>query len=448
MKAATALEGILRLVARSLDYRIVQYGLLATCVLVMIKRSLAIESLGVDSWAPMFLALDYLAAPGAGRLFDVLFFDSGVKFQYPPPSLLVLEPLYRSGVQSVHVLNAINLVLMGANAWVVGTIAVKLAGDALTSAQRGAVRYGLAFVALYYEPIMLGYTIGQIQIALNLLFSASCLLLISRKEGLAGGLIGLATIIKPQFGPLLLIQLVQRRWHFARGLLICAGVLTMVSVLMYGFSNHLDYLRVLSFLSERGEAFHLNESVNGIAHRLLGNGSAFEVFQTSGVWQSAIPPHHPVVTLVTRVTAVLFLALPFVAMWMLKPQRDSVLLYCLCAASTLLASPIAWTHHYGVLLPMYPVLVHSVLKAGQGVYLRLALAGASFVLTGLRFPEFRDTEGWATLLHAPVYFGALLLVTLLLVQLGAETRYARSVERPLLDVGEVKTVSQSTADGS
>lgn len=124
-----------------------------------------------------------------------------------------------------------------------------------------------------------------------------------------------------------------------------------------------------------------------------------------------------------------FLALPFFVVALLRPSRaDNLLLFSLASVCFVLASPIAWTHHYGILLPAYFVLLRPLLMSSRIPYGRLALLGLSFVLTGLRFPEFRDAQGWWTLLHAPVFFGACLLVALQVWQLAVQAR-SRSTSR-------------------
>jgi alpha-1,2-mannosyltransferase len=39
--------------------------------------------------------------------------------------------------------------------------------------------------------------------------------------------------------------------------------------------------------------------------------------------------------------------------------------FCTAAALFTMASPVAWAHHYNVLLPAYPVALKSILQRGQ-----------------------------------------------------------------------------------
>jgi hypothetical protein len=97
---------------------------------------------------------------------------------------------------------------------------------------------------------------------------------------------------------------------------------------------------------------------------------------------------------------------------------------CLSIVFFTMASPIAWIHHYGVLLPAYPVAARSVLHTRSAPWLRLALLCLSFVLTGMRWPAFGNTTGWWSLLEFPVFTGALLLGVVLIRQFLDEAAVA------------------------
>ena len=50
-----------------------------------------------DSWDPMIAALDWLQEPHAGKLYESIFFQQQIKFQYPPTSLLPLAVMRAAG---------------------------------------------------------------------------------------------------------------------------------------------------------------------------------------------------------------------------------------------------------------------------------------------------------------------------------------------------------------
>ncbi|NJM34648.1 MAG: hypothetical protein HC850_07990 [Rhodomicrobium sp.] len=57
---------------------------------------------GDDSWGPMAAALAYLEEPGEKPLYSAVFFDQGIKFQYPPSALFALEGMLLFGEDRVR----------------------------------------------------------------------------------------------------------------------------------------------------------------------------------------------------------------------------------------------------------------------------------------------------------------------------------------------------------
>src|SRR5690606_24854401 len=100
----------------------------------------------------------------------------------------------------------------------------------------------------------------------------ACLAWVRGSRSWAGALLALAATIKPQFGIFLLWALLWREWPLLKGFLAAGVPVGIISLLLFGFHNHLGYLEVLSFLSQHGEAYFANQSVNGLVHRALGNG--------------------------------------------------------------------------------------------------------------------------------------------------------------------------------
>src|SRR4051794_10821039 len=65
----------------------------------------------------------------------------------------------------------------------------------------------------------------------------------------------------------------RREWRMLAGVAtaVCGGL--ALSVYVYGIESHLSYVRVLTFISARGEAYFPNQSMNGLLNRWVGNGS-------------------------------------------------------------------------------------------------------------------------------------------------------------------------------
>ena len=142
---------------------------------------------------------------------------------------------------------------------------------------------------------------------------------------------------------------------------VCAATVAAglgASVLVFGFANHIDYLRVVSFLGERGEAYYPNHSINGLLNRIMGIADPAQYKNLEFV-AGQFPPFNPWVYGVTLASSIAILA---GALLHRSTTGDPARLYdfCLMALSCTMASPIAWEHHYGILLPIFAVLVVAV----------------------------------------------------------------------------------------
>jgi alpha-1,2-mannosyltransferase len=397
-------------------------GLAFACLGALAWQLYGVRWASSDSWAPMNVALQVLRGPDADQLYQTVFFAKGIKFQYPPSSLFYIEFFDVLGLNTYGRLNAINWVLFAANATLVGLLAVQLLVRPEVERYRRAIFLGSFFCALVYGPIAIGLHIGQIQILINLLFTLSCLALVHQRSLLAGALMGAATAVKPQFGILLVLAALCRHWRFVLGFCVVATCLGLLSIAVYGWGNHLEYFKVLRYLSERGEVFVWNNSVNGILNRLRGNGSSGEIVLVSGVYQSLVPAYDPFVFWSSLVTAVILLSLP-VALPFVVPSAKadgigSLLIYGTGATCSVIASPIAWIHHYGILLPVYLICLRFILdQGGRHRNTALVVLAVSFCLTALQHVPFRSATGPLSILNATTFFGAALLLVLIVVLL-------------------------------
>jgi len=266
------------------------------------------------------------------------------------------------------------------------------------------------------------------QLALGLLFLAACYAKMSNRPGLAGGLIGLAGMTKPQFLPLAVLALFRRDWRFSAVLLAVAVLMTILSVLLYGWYNHLDYLKVLSFLSRRGEYQHLNQSIGGLLDRWLYHGPSLDRDPLGAIPQSAFPPYIPAVYFTVLATSLVFLVLPFVVTVKGKDATSELIGFCMAATLFTMASPIAWVHHFNVLLPGYAVAIKAAFDRWQGgrLYFSLCLIGVSAVLVGYPIvPASAVTDPARNILQSHVLFGACILVVVFLQEAVVVPRLAK-----------------------
>ena len=349
-----------------------------------------------DSWGIMSLSLQYAREHPDKRLYSELFFERKLKFQYPPSSLFAVAGLIwlvgpegiRTEECKVYDLPTVNDVL----GWLFILMSAVCAAALLeiglrrqqvppASGAMVAARFVIVLaLALTFYPLVKAYTLGQIQNWLNGLFALALLCWVTGWKVSSGVLIGLMALVKPQYGVFMLWALLRREWGFTAALAATGIVGVAGSIMAYGFANHLDYLRVLEFLAERGETYYPNQSVNGLLNRLM-------VLIDPAHWNSidfddnAFPPFSPLVSGGTLVASIVLLSAALFRRGN-KGDPDRSFDFCTMALSITIASPIAWEHHYGTIFPILAVLLASVISDRR----RLLLLTVSYVLISNYIP--------------------------------------------------------------
>lgn len=365
---------------------------------------------GVDSWHPMHQARLHLEQdPGsdpARALYPWLFFEQRVKFIYPPTSLLLLDVLPRDALQ--RALNVLSWLCVVASAIASAAILDRgLARSRFAPANPAdrAARFAVATAAgLLFYPVLKAYTLGQMQVVVNALFAVCVLCWQRERKAAAGVLVALMAAVKPHYGVIAVWGALRGERRFAAAAVAAGAALLFASVLRFGWQTHLDYVSVAAHVSRLGEAYWPNQTPNGFLHRLLGNG-------VSGHWDPHVyPPYHAVVHAGTLAAAAALLA---VAMWPVRGgARGGTLDLCCAALAATIASPIAWEHHYGVLLPIFAVLLPALL-AGAPVG-GLALAAVAFAVSASYVHALARLTGtpWSAFQSA-LLFAALAMLALL-----------------------------------
>ena len=175
----------------------------------------------------------------------------------------------------------------------------------------------------------------------------------------AGVLVALMAAVKPQYGLFVLWGLARREWRFTGAAAGAGLALLALSALCFGVADHVDYLRVAAHVGRHGEAYWPNQSPNGFLQRLLGNGE-------SAAWDPHVyPPFHAAVYAGTLLASVALLAAGLFWPPRAKARGDAIDLAGFGLALTL-ASPLAWEHHFGVLLPILPLALGAVLEVRGG----------------------------------------------------------------------------------
>jgi hypothetical protein len=336
---------------------------------------------GDDSWNPMLRAIRCAGEERGGRLYRKVFFEERIKFQYPPSALLALYPTLHSGLSSAAALRGLSLVFLYANAWFAFLIFAHQVGwrglpeDASAAWNRALAALVWLVLELTFYPVVKAYTLGQIQVWINAGFALLLWCWLRGWKGAAGLLLGAVCLIKPHYGIILLWGLARRQWRF----MLCAcgaGLVGLTfSVSLFGWGNHLDYLSVVSFIGKHGEAFYPNQSVNGLLNRLLFNGDNLE-------WgPHSFAPYHPAAYYGTLAGT---LGLLWVAFFgpARTGEKGSALDLALVALAATIASPVAWEHHYGVLLPIYALLFPRLAREKSSRRWALPLLGLSYLLAG------------------------------------------------------------------
>lgn len=370
-----------------------------------------------DSWEPMRFALQDVRSGHAAQAYELVYARE-LKFQYPPSSLLVLSALDALGLntQPNHNFNAVTWF---APFWV--PLSILLAVPALsrlflqpqTIDMPRIARHlglGLAVLSVFFYPVIKAYTLGQMQTWLNSLFCMAVVAFVYNRGHLCGFFIGLICLVKPQFIVFMLWALVRGRRDVFTGIAIPFATGTAIALALYGVDMHLAYVQLLSRLSRIGESYFMNQSVNGLMHRLISQDDT-NIFDSG-----KFPPYTPVVHIATLISSLLFTGLGL-AFRATEDAGDRVLDLLMSALCFTLASPIAWEHHYGIL----PMVFTAMLFYAFGQHDRIQrlqdlkwLAGAA-VASGFYLPALkRFGDPPYNLVQSLLFFGACASLALLM----------------------------------
>jgi alpha-1,2-mannosyltransferase len=328
-----------------------------------------------DSWFPMGLAYERAIGAAPGTLRDLFFVDH-IKFQYPASSLLLYSALDLVGIdptpQALNVLVWLSILGTAIAVYQICVIYIDKYGSSLRFSTRDKYVIAAAFAVatLFFYPIMIAWRLGQIQALLNVAFVLACLCWLTDRKLAAGALIGAVCLVKPQLSLFLIWALLRGQRQFSIGLVVAVACGLSLSLALYGWDNHIYYLEVLSFLSQHGEVFWDNTSVNGL---VTGFYHPDEVL----IWHyHSFPPYNPVTYALTMVSSVIIAGLALLVN-RASPSSGSLLAFQTAGLSFTLASPIAWGHHYGGVIAMLAVVFLEIARQTSGARTRNYLLGWS-----------------------------------------------------------------------
>jgi hypothetical protein len=350
---------------------------------------------GDDSWGPM---LEAVKLHDAGHpIYDTLFFSLSMKFQYPLTALLPLVAVRKIGISEDQILTLLNVASWLA-IWVTIGFSTALVFAIRPRLERIAVTLAIGLAGLCFYPMMRAYLLGQIQVFLTMLFAMALYYWVRERPVPAGALIGLMTLVKPQYAVIVLWFLLRKRYPALWAALSVVTVGSAISLALFGWQEHVRYLDVLTFIAKRGESFYANLSVNGILNRLLFNGPNLE-------WDAnSYAPYNPWIYALTTLSSILIAG----GALLIYNKSHAVDLAAITITATL-ASPVAWDHHYGVLFPIFALLV-----ARWGVEPGAVGLGVAYLLVSNSWSPMNllSRVPILNLLQSMELFGVLLLLVL------------------------------------
>jgi hypothetical protein len=294
-------------------------------------------------------------------IYPTLVYQRHLKFQYPTSSILLGYVSSGLGVTMHTVVTWIVILSWLLTLALGGEIFLLVLPHSLESppepAYRWRVRVLVISLGVLFYPLIVGVRLGQIQTLLTFLFVLAIYLWM-RGHKLATGLcLALICVFKPQMMVFLLWGLLRKQWRFVGIFAASVIVVQAVAIACFGWHNELDYLGVLSFISKHGEVVGENQSVNGMLQRIVGIHNWLDAPTDHFTY----PPYQPIVYFGTVISsAALYLFGLIVPIW--KRWQATSADFILFGMIATIASPIAWTHHYGLFYGATAFYLATVLK--------------------------------------------------------------------------------------
>lgn len=292
-------------------------------------------------------------------------------YTYPPITLPFLVPLtWLDDRVALQAMNAAGLVAMLVAVW----FTTKMLGYEGTRGRLGLVA-AIGAVLIWTEPLQRNLELGQINIFVMLLVVAD--LALPGRSRLKGIGIGAATATKLLPGLFVIYLLLTRRFRAAFVAMGAFAGLTLLGVIIQPGGSYdywvtgraFDSHRVLMTFSPR---YGGNQSLQGLTARMLGTD------QQNTIWW--------MLSVMAIVVAGLALAVAA------QRRGEEAMAIVVVGFTTLLISPVTWSHYWLWIGPMAAVLIDAVRRSpGLARVLAGGLAVAAF-LPFLMWPA-RDRTG-------------------------------------------------------
>ena len=255
-------------------------------------------------------------------------------FTYPPFAALLFAPLAVLAEPAAAVLMTVLTVLA----------AIRLAGLVVgqfeLSVPRQTRMAGVVLIALLAsEPVISTVLFGQVNLILLALIAQAWF----RPYG-RWALIGLGVAAGIKLTPAIFILglFARGRWRDGLRASVAAAATLLIGAIYLGRPTHTFFLGGQGFSDTRigGTAFISNQSLNGVLWRWSGFGGQ------RLLW------------------IILAVAVVATSMWtarILHAAGQSMLAFCVVALAGLMASPVSWTHHWVVAVPLSAALIQPFL---------------------------------------------------------------------------------------
>jgi len=211
-------------------------------------------------------------------------------------------------------------------------------------------RWLLAFLFLVNGPLISGIKYGNLSYFILAAMAGGLLLLRSGRPGLAGVILGVATVIKPPLALFGLFFLFRREWRALAGYTATGLATILLSLLVFGWADNFYWFEtsIVQYSGTWLDAFNV-QSITAFIQRLTDGAGLRE-------WMTATSPA-PAEKLAAQLISALLLLLGGAAclrkplpedaeaLARVKSERRDLqflLVICLC----LVCSPLTWTHYY------------------------------------------------------------------------------------------------------
>lgn len=293
-----------------------------------------------------------------------LFIRQGAGANYPPTFIMLWEPLVWFGPLTAYWL------------WIALSLAFLAGALMLLFGRRSGlpltIALELAALAILYEPLKIHFYFAQTQILILFLIVVAMAQLERGRDGSAGMILALATLLKAYPLALGAYLVLTRKWR---------GAAFMTLGLLVGFTITLAIVGSAGIGFFRLSTLDMSLQLAGTGRHLLPTVSVSGTLERIFLYCHLIPVHDLARRVLTIAAYVLILALTVLAtLRSASDQRRSEQAFGLWVTAMVLLTPGAWIHYMVLLLAPLALLAEAALK-GEASRAAVLCGVASYLLT-------------------------------------------------------------------